>query len=179
LGVGDYLGFGLRHPVLFLRHAARDTLIFVGKSGIERLVVDYAEVNQENRGELQDTRSGWRRRLEKQGVGATLRYLWQSHGAILAVSIVSSVVTILWIGLAVIGSWCLLSNSSKLNIVQRFTAMLLVSLPLYILVFTQIVNAMQSRHRAPAEAALVLLALWACEFLGRFSRSPFQFRMNS
>jgi hypothetical protein len=171
LSVFEYLKFGLHYPLPFLQQAARDTLIFVAKSGIERIPIDYFEFNREVRKEMQDARSGWQSHFEKEGVIAALRYLLRIQGLTLLISLAGSLVMILLMGLAISGAWHLLSEYSGQLLSQRFTAMLLICLPLYILIFSQVIEFVQSRHRAPAEAALVLLAVLGGERMsGRFSQ---------
>lgn len=158
LGAVTYLRFAFEYPLPFARHTARDLLVFVGKSGVERVSIDYLELNKAVRTQLQDTRTGWRQRLEQEGAIATARYLWQTQGEILVISLVGSVLMVSMAVLAVVGGWSLRSSRKETG-GARYISWLLVSLPLYILVFSQLVNAMQSRHRAPAEAAIVLLAV--------------------
>lgn len=159
LGAVTYLRFAAEYPVDFLQHSSRDLLIFVGKSGIERVSIDYLEFNKDTRTQLQDDRTGWRQRLEREGAIAAVRYLWQTQGKVLVISVVGSVLMLAMAAFAVVGGWSLMS-SSRVGGGARHIAWLLVALSLYILFFSQLVNAMQSRHRAPAEAAIVLLAVW-------------------
>lgn len=158
LGVGEYLKFGLQYPALFLSHSARDSVIFLAKSGLERIPIDYLLLNVEARAGLQDADSGWRKRLETQGPGAALGYLWRTQGAVLVASLVGSILLLAMMGLAVVGTLDLLKRRAG-GVQEKRAAVLLVALPLYVFVFSQVVDAMQSRHRAPAEGALVLLAV--------------------
>ena len=165
LAVGEFLHFGLRYPVPFLLHSARDSVIFFVKSGFERIPIDYLLFNEEARASLQDSDSGWRKRLEKEGIGAALGYLWHTQGMVLVVSLVGSVFMLVLMALAIIGGWDLLRAREAKT--RRLTAVLLVALPVYIFLFSQLVDAMQSRHRAPAEAGIVLLAVWGGMRLAR------------
>lgn len=158
LGVGEYLKFGLQYPALFLSHSARDSVIFMAKSGLERIPIDYLLLNAEARAALQDADSGWRKRLEREGPGAALGYLWRTQGAVLIASLVGSILLLAMMGLALLGALGLLKRRAG-DMQGNHAALLLVALPLYVFVFSQVVDAMQSRHRAPAEGALVLLAI--------------------
>lgn len=172
LGVPAYLQFGLSYPAPFLKHAARDTVIFVAKSGVERIPIDYFEMNAEARSHLQDAGSGWRSHLEQEGVLSTIRLLWQTQGMVLIISLLGSLLMLGVMAAALTGCWQLLSRTSGLSPVQGFVAAQLICLPIYILIFSQVVDALQSRHRAPAEAALVLLAvLGGASIVEHFSRS--------
>lgn len=153
-----YLRFAFEYPLPFAKHTARDLLMFFGKSGVERVSIDYLELDKSARTQLQDDRTGWRQRLEREGAIAALRYLWQTQGEVLVISLVGAVLMVSMAVLAIVGGWSLIS-SRQVTGSERHITWLLISLPLYILVFSQLVNAMQSRHRAPAEAAIVLLAV--------------------
>jgi hypothetical protein len=169
LGAGTYLRFAAEYPVAFAQHSARDILVFVGKSGVERVSIDYLELNKSARTQLQDNRTGWRQRLEKEGPIAAVRYLWQSQGQVLVISLLGSALMLTMAALAIVGGGSL-ATSGGVRGDERYLAGLLIALPLYILVFSQLVNAMQSRHRAPAEAAIVLLAIYGAVYVaGRFS----------
>jgi hypothetical protein len=169
LGAVTYLHFATEYPVAFTRHAVRDMLVFVGKSGVERISIDYLELNKDARTQMQGGQTGWRQRLEKEGAIAAVRYLWQSQGQVLVISLLGSALMLSMSALAVLGAWSLVSSGGSRG-KERYLAWLLIALPLYILVFSQLVNAMQSRHRAPAEAAIVLLAVLGAAYVaGRFS----------
>lgn len=158
LGAVTYCRFAAEYPNSFAQHTIRDLFVFVGKSGVERVSIDYLELNKSARTLLQDDRTGWRQRLEREGPMAAVRYLWQTQGEVLVISLLGSALMLVMISLAVIGGWSLISTKEAAG-GARYISWLLISLPIYILVFSQLVNAMQSRHRAPAEAAIVLLAV--------------------
>lgn len=175
LPLGDYVDFAATYPAAVLKHSARDTVMFVVKSGLERIPIDYLEVNRESRAELQDDRSGWRFVMETQGVGQALGYLWRSQGPVLATSLVGAVLMLLLFGLALLGSVIGLRgwhghgpvSRQQGQGLSRLTAAMLVAVVLYILLLSQAVDAVQSRHRAPAEFALVLLAASGATWLAR------------
>lgn len=178
LPLGDYVDFAAAYPAAVLKHSARDTAMFVVKSGLERIPIDYLEVNRESRAELQDDRSGWRFVMETQGVGQALGYLWRSQGPVLATSLVGAVLMLLLFGLALLGGVIGLKGVNGLGpaarqqglaelALSRLTAGMLVAVVLYILLLSQAVDAVQSRHRAPAEFALVLLAASGATWLAR------------
>ena len=159
LPAGAYLQFSATHPMAFARHAARDAAVFLGKSGIERLTIDYLPLAG-NRDALQDSRGGWRARLESAGLAATLAYLWQSQGAVLLASIAGSALMFAFSLATLYGALALWRDRFRLDSGQRLVAAMLACLPLYVLVFSQLVDALQSRHRAPAEAAMVLVSAY-------------------
>ncbi|MCU6498858.1 hypothetical protein LPN04_13745 [Rugamonas sp. A1-17] len=153
-----YLHFACEHPGAFLRHSLRDVAVFFGKSGIERLSIDYLEVGGSDRRDLQRGDAGWRTHLEREGTWSTLQFLWREQGTVLLISLAGAALMVAFSLAALAGIQVLWRGRRQLTSAQRGLALLLVALPLYILVFSQLVDAMQSRHRAPAEAALMLLA---------------------
>ena len=165
LGVGAYLNFGLHYPAAFLLHSVRDSMVFFAKSGLERIPIDYLLLNQNARTSLQDADSGWRKRLETEGISAALSYLWRTQGAVLLLSLAGSIILLSILCLAIFGA--LRIRKMYFAQEQRAAILLLIALPLYVFVFSQVVDAMQSRHRAPAEAALVLLAVVGARELAR------------
>ncbi len=165
LTVGEYLNFGLHFPTPFLLHSARDGMVFFAKSGLERIPIDYLLINSEARAALQNSESGWRTHLESGGIGEALEYLWRIQGVVLLLSIGGAVLLLVMMGLALYGARQLLKREAEPE--QRAAALLLLALPLYLFLISQVVDAMQSRHRAPAEAALVLLAVAGASALAR------------
>ncbi|MFO7305921.1 MAG: glycosyltransferase family 39 protein [Gammaproteobacteria bacterium] len=157
LSPATYIRFSLQHPFASLVHLGRDALNFFGKSGIERVTIDYLALHSDANS-LQDPRHGWRRHLEARGTLATVRYLSNTLGVVFIVSIVGAILMAGLLLLTLFGAVHLFRHRRKLTLPQRLTSTLLVLLIPYVFVFSQVIDAMQSRHRAPAEFAIVLLA---------------------
>lgn len=164
----EYVRFCIAYPLPSLRHSARDTIVFLSKSGIERLLIDYMGMNEESREQLQSTQDGWRRRLESEGPIEALRYLWLTQGVVLILSLVGVLLTLTLMMLAAKGAWTLLADAKTHASGYRAVVSLLVALPVYIIVFSQVVIAVQSRHRAPAESAIVVLAVFGGARMARY-----------
>ncbi len=153
-----YLRFGMEHPLALVRQTGVDAAMFVGKSGIERLSIDYLQADAAARREVQHPRYGWRYRLQTEGVYPTLIYLWDKVGVIVAVSVIGSLAMAALFALALVGAWRLLRPAGPRAPTQALAATLLIALPIYVFAFSQVVPGVQSRHRAPAEFAIVILA---------------------
>jgi len=158
LGPLQYLHFSVSYPAASLRHLMHDATAFFAKSGVERLTIDYLQL-QPRAGSIQHADNGWRQQLEQHGWGYTIRYLWNALGAVLAISIIGALAIAALFALASVGA---------LHFVRRFfverggytlIGVMLASIVAYIFAFSQVLNAMQSRQRAPAEFAVVLLAM--------------------
>lgn len=156
----QYLTFATDYPLPFIKHSLRDVAIFFVKSGVERVSIDYLGLGGAQQHELQNSSAGWRARLEQQGIVATTQYLWQTQGMVLMISVIGAGLMALFSLLSLFGLYSVYASRASFSVEQRVAAGLIAALPVYILVFSQLVDAMQSRHRAPAEAAMVLLAAY-------------------
>lgn len=156
IGVGEYGRFVLEHPGAAAAHAGRDLLALGAKSGIERVVLDYLDLYPERRA-LQDPGSGWRKALEEKGVAGALREI---DASLLVVSAIGALLFGILMLFALVGAWRFLATGR----------LMLVVFVLYIFATATVVDAAQSRHRAPAEFALCLLAAAGLAALTRRER---------
>lgn len=147
----EYLRFVAAHPARAAAHSARDLLALTLKSGIERVTLDYLDLFPQAREGLQDPAAGWRASVESRGAIATFVDLLKAQPGLVLSSLVASALFVILLALAVCGAWRL-GNPNGL---------VLGAFVLYIAATAQGVDAAQSRHRAPAEFALCLLALAA------------------
>jgi hypothetical protein len=141
-----------------------DAVGFVAKSGVEKVTIEYLDLigadkrsTAEARYDFQDKEKGWRYVLETGGAVAVLRYFMERNAAVAISSAIGAVgILALWV-LACIGAFAIYrANLEKTRYVACVT---LIAFPLYIFSVCQFVDLMQSRHRAPAEFALCLLAM--------------------
>lgn len=152
LGVGEYLRFVLAHPGLAAAHAARDIAVLSAKSGVERVAIDYLDLFPESRA-LQDPASGWRKALEQKGLAGGIAHVVGASPGLFAVSVAGAAAFVAFMALALAGAFVFLCTGRWMLVV--FVA--------YVFVTATVVDAAQSRQRAPAEFALCLLAVagWA------------------
>jgi len=146
----EYLSFVAAHPVAAAAHSARDVVAIAFKSGIERVTLDYLDLFPDARKALQQSDGGWRTSLEQRGALATLTGLLGAQPGLVLSSALASVLFTLLMALAVYGAAVSLPRREWL---------LLALFVLYVAATAQVVDAAQSRHRAPAEFALCLLAV--------------------
>jgi hypothetical protein len=166
LRTAQFMTVMFQYPLPFLAAAARDALVFWGKSGIERITVDYLGSDEQYQA-LTSVESGWRQHLDYSGPMATLRYAWDVTGPKLLLSFAASVLLIAMILLALRGAVTLLRplRAPAAEPAARLAAMILSILPVYLFAFSLVVMSMRSGHRAPAEFALVILAAYGLETL--------------
>jgi hypothetical protein len=156
--LGEYLAFAAAHPVAAAMHSARDFATLGVKSGIERLALDYFDAFPQTRAALQDSQDGWRARVEQQGFLHAFASLAASQPGVILVSGIGALLFAAFMALALLGAW---SGRHDREI------LLLAGFALYIFVTAQAVDAAQSRHRAPAEFALAILAVAGALQLGK------------
>ena len=149
-GVGEYLAFSARHPLAAAMHSARDLGTLAVKSGVERLALDYFDAFPRARASLQDSDDGWRSRVEQQGPLRAFASLAAAQPGLVLVSGAGAALFAAFMALALAGAWHGRRNPALV---------LLAAFVLYIFVTAQAVDAAQSRHRAPAEFALAILAV--------------------
>jgi hypothetical protein len=118
-------------------------------------VFDYLDLFPESRS-LQDPQSGWRKTLEQKGVVGGLVHIAGDHPGLFVASTGGALLFLVFMALALVGAW----------VFVRSGRWMLVAFVLYVFATATAVDAAQSRHRAPAEFALCLLAVagfWALQ----------------
>jgi len=161
-GVGEYLAFVAHHPAASARHSLRDLVTLTAKSGIERLTLDYLDLFPDARNAIQDSDAGWRVQLEKHGIKAAALQLYSEQPGLVIVSAVAAVLFLVFMGLALAGAWAWLRGPHGARTRDdpgRALRLLMMVFVAYIFLTAQVVDAAQSRHRAPAEFALCVLAV--------------------
>lgn len=161
--VGEYLVFVVQYPEKAAAHSARDLAVVFFKSGIERLTVDYLDLF-ERRSRLQSAEAGWRADVEQRGVLGALPDLLREQPRLMVSSALAAVGFAVVVGLALVGAatWM---REAPAGIARR--RLLLALFVLYVAATAQAVDRAQSRHRAPAEFALCVLAVAGCSALAR------------
>ena len=148
--LGEYAAFVAAHPVLAAKHSARDLAVLTAKSGIERVVIDYLDFYPESRRELQNGETGWRAQVEQRGAVAALVAVFREQPGLIVSSAIGAALFLVLMALAVYGAYSRIRSREWL---------LLSAFVLYVFATAQAVDAAHSRHRAPAEFALCILAV--------------------
>jgi hypothetical protein len=159
LSLREYAAFVSDHPGAVLAHSARDLLVLSTKSGVERIAFDYLDFAPAQRMELQSPANGWRRQLELHGVWAGLREISNRNPSLTLAAAGGALLFSGLMLLAAVGAFVWLRAAPDDTAAStRGLRIMLAAFPLYIVTVSQVVDAAQSRHRAPAEFALCLLA---------------------
>jgi hypothetical protein len=152
--LGEYLRFVAAHPVAAAAHSARDVVAVTLKSGVERLTLDYLNLFPQARRTLQDSDEGWRADVERDGALHTALALLRAQPWLVLSSALGS---LFFAGVLALAAAGFLAALRAPPVPARAVALGLFLL--YIVATAQAVDAAQSRHRAPAEFALCVLAL--------------------
>jgi hypothetical protein len=160
--IGEYLAFVAAHPGEAAAHSARDLFALAVKSGVERVTIDYLDLFPQQRDAQRNPDQGWRGQLERRGALAAFDDLLSARASLLVSSALCAALFGAFVVLAVLGAvrWARARQVPAELWRQR---MLISAFVLYTFATAQAVDAAQSRHRAPAEFALCLLAVagWA------------------
>ncbi len=170
VSVPDFLRFVTEYPAPYLAHFGRDGLVYFAKSGVEKLMLDYLDVDPSARIRLQDRQAGFRRQLDRDGPLRTFQRILSEHPFLILGSLVASVAFVALVVLAVVGAWRVLVDHA-LPHKARLMLSLVAAFPLYLFAVSQVIGAMQSRHRAAAEFAFCPLAAIGLRFLAHAVRS--------
>lgn len=167
----DYLG---RYPMLFARGYANNSVVFLVESGMTRFSMDYLQVGLEDRAALRDPQTGWRARMAKEGFSAGLVLEFASRFWLqFTISLVAALLFLVLIALALAGTvralWCAISRCASRDSLLLWT--ILALLPPYVFLSMFIIGYGSSRHRSPAEFAIVLLALLGAAAMGDVLRA--------
>ena len=173
LKVLEYFDFAIHHPLAFIKHYVRDTFTFFFKTGINRLLVDFLKITPQS---TENPTKSWRKVFDKEGAWYTLTFFAKEYPILIAFNIVSSLLFLPLILLSVGGSIKILLDKGVSPIIKLSISLLLLLLA-YLFLISQVVEAIQSRHRSPAEFAIVflfVLSLWYIRGSINKNRASFQ-----
>jgi 4-amino-4-deoxy-L-arabinose transferase-like glycosyltransferase len=169
LSLSTYLRFAAAKPGAFGAHLLGDAIVFVSKSGVNRLVLDYFNAFPEARHQLQQPptqrSTGWRRYLDQHGLAATVVYLISRHPLLIIINVSAAILCLALMSMSLFGGALLASQLPRVDSGGKLIRLLILAFPFYVFSASQVVSAMQSRHRAPAEFALCLLFAVAARYL--------------
>ena len=161
MSITRYLHFGIEYPRAFFAHLATDGIVYLGKSGIEKLTVDYFRIiDSTKRRILTDPNTGWRQWVESMGLFPAMGRLLTNYPILMFFSILGVILMVgIWF-LSAVGTWYEITLFDRRSIVAENLCLLIISLfPLYVFATSQVTTIMQSRHRAPAEFSLCIMSV--------------------
>lgn len=157
LSVNQYAQIAATNPGPYLAYLAQDAAVFAFKSGVEKLTVDYLDGLGGEKSAFTSKESGWRLQAARLGpVGGALFILQRSPWLLVSSGLGVLAMALLDL-LALLGAVVVIRQRGPPAVLSMRMAVL--ALPAYVFAFSQVVDMMQSRHRAPADFALVLLAM--------------------
>ena len=165
LTVSEYARFCVDFSGSCTAQAGQDALNFFFKSGVERITLDYLGLLPEKeRIETQlahpGSSRGWAQVVRNRGVLAATEFYLAKYPVIIATSLLAAlafgVVTLLYIAGAADALRGLLNKHAFDD--RRLMLALFAIFPLYLFAASSVVSSMQSRHRAAAEFAMLIVA---------------------
>jgi 4-amino-4-deoxy-L-arabinose transferase-like glycosyltransferase len=163
LTFGEYFHYVGMYPTGFANLYFKNILVMLADSGIGRLSVDLLGFGAEERLRLQDPARGWRAQLTNHGPLAMLENGWQTAPATISAGVLGAIgFALVNVGM-VAGYVVLLRRRSFLGgpaaaLPQRWSAAVLLTLPIYVLATSQVVAYAPSRLRSQGEFAVAILA---------------------
>ncbi len=154
----EYLDFVVDHPYAYTSYLGHDALLFWAKSGINRIVLDYSDSFVDAKNELRNSATGYRTRWEKEGLLKTVVTLIKKYPMLILTTAAAAAIFIALMLLAILGMLHIMRRYNRLVLGEQVLYLLLFLFPFYTFFVSQVVDAMQSRHRAPAEFALCIFA---------------------
>ena len=168
MSASDYFRFGLNYPRGYLSYLGEEITIYVAKSGVEKVTVDYLDLASDIREGLATMQYSWRDQVRSQGIIASAKLMLAERPGLILASLIGVVLALLLWALAGIGSLCVLIDKAH-TLQQRTFIAILAAFPLYLLAVSLAASGIESRHRAPAEFTLCLLAVLGWTLYRRIS----------
>lgn len=174
----EYARFCADYPGSCTAQIGQDALNFFFKSGVERITLDYLGLLPEKeRIETQlahpGSARGWAQVVRSRGVLAATELYLAKYPLIIGTSLLAAlafgVVTLLYLAGAVDALLGLLKHTFD---ERRLMLALFAIFPLYLFAASSVVSSMQSRHRAAAEFAMLIVAGNGLRAWKRVARAP-------
>jgi 4-amino-4-deoxy-L-arabinose transferase-like glycosyltransferase len=153
----NYFRFCQHYPVGCLRFTGEDVVIYFAKSGVEKVTIDYLDLAPDVQ-ELVNRPFDWRDQLNSQGMIGSLKGMLVQHPRLILLSLTSVIFIVLLWTLAEVGVIFAIKGNTYTAQQRTFIAMLGV-FPFYVLAISLWTGGLQTRHRAPAEFALCVMAV--------------------
>jgi 4-amino-4-deoxy-L-arabinose transferase-like glycosyltransferase len=155
LSIPEYLSFVIDHPYGYFSQLGRDALVFCIKSGINRISLDYLDV------EARKSFRHWRKVWEKHSLFYSMKSLGKSHPKSIFFAIFGTILFIPFMMGSLFGGLQSIKKYKQLSPPEQTLYILLLVFPVYLFFASQVANAMMSRHRAPGEFILCFFAALA------------------
>jgi len=158
LSVSKYVSFVSKYPSAALNHYKNDLLAFFGKSGVEAVMLDYLNYAPDLRSNLRMRGNTWRRDLDQHGIIYVIGDLFKKQPIVNGLALIGILLMLsIWF-LYFLGIYKLVYNRSLLHRWAISLLFLIGFFPFYVFVTSTLANNVQSRHRAPSEFSIVVIA---------------------
>jgi 4-amino-4-deoxy-L-arabinose transferase-like glycosyltransferase len=160
----DFARFAVDYPAAYVSHLGKDAIVYFPKSGVEKLLLDYRDVEPSARIGLQDKQAGYRVQMEREGTLGAAQQILREHPALMILAVLGALLFTGMLGLAALGGWRGIRDRD-LSLGARLMLGLIALFPFYVFLTSQVVNTMKSRLRAPAEFCICLLVAIGVRYL--------------
>ena len=163
LTFGEYFHYVREYPKGFANLYAMNTLVMSTDSGIGRLYVDLLGFGAEERLRLQDPALGWRAQLTNHGALAMIESNWRAAPGTICAGLLGALGFAL-VNVGMVAAYVMLLRPRAFlggpdtTLPQRWSAALLLAVPLYVIATSQVVAYAPSRLRSQGEFAVAILA---------------------
>src|SRR5439155_11258244 len=121
--ISNYFRFCLQYPRGCLRFTGEDVVIYLAKSGVEKVTIDYLDLAHDVQ-ELVNSPFDWRDQLYSQGIIGALKVMLAEHPKLILTSLTSVIAIVLLWMLAGIGILSVIRDNAWCLQQQAFIAML-------------------------------------------------------
>ena len=159
LSLPEFFSFAVRYPVANGRFLLRDLLTFVGKSGISSLTANYLDISS-NDEKIKDYKEGWHAIWDSQGLYAAARWVFETSPGTALIEVFGSMLFFGLFILSLVGCreiWSV-ARVSAWPRPRRIAMAILIFLPIYVFLTSEVSADMLSRYRYPSEFAICILA---------------------
>jgi 4-amino-4-deoxy-L-arabinose transferase-like glycosyltransferase len=156
----QFLSFVSTEPIAFTKHVFRDLVVVSVKSGVNQFTLSYLDGYEEAMSTLRKGENNWRKQWERRGLIPTIAWITGKYPVLLIVSIFGSLLFFILLVYSIVGGIRLvhIANRGADAAGKRSYVWSMIIFIIYIFSVSLVVNAMQSRHRAPFEFILCIFA---------------------
>lgn len=163
--VAGFLDFAAHYPLEVASSAAKDVMLFLGKSGATKVTMDYLNLAPD-RQRIQRSHDNWRTVWQNEGTLSAFNFLLRNAG--LGVLVIEGLGSILMLALSALTGIAAiaLKNGALANAPERRAVLIAALLTVAVgIASTQSVDFFQTRHRYICEFAMLVLAGFAIQWL--------------
>ena len=162
VSVGKFLNFVMDYPILYLDHTVKNLAVFLGKSDVNRLLIDVFGMDASD---IRYNTKSWRRTVEQHGFPAFLEIGFSKYPLLIIINLLSSTFFVVFMLISIVGGGIVLWKNRPFKQKRDILLLSLYSFIFYILLASQIVRFPLAKHRSPVEFAIVIFFIMGCQLI--------------